>query len=368
MAYGFARVISADSHVMEPPDLWSKPLGKKFGDRAPRVIEEYRGRKGRFLWIGTEDDQAFHLDAVQSQIEESLGRRMWEAGYVPEVRVAYQQEQGIAAEVINSTYMLVMLKVKDREVVRACAEVFNDWIAEFCSYSPKRLLGSAVVPIDDVEWGVRELERVDRKGLTGAMINLDTPEGMPRYRDRMYDPFWATAQDLGIPITLHIGSGRALSALALTTPEELEEAPRRFLNINFEIQGVLANEFIWGGVLDRFPGLKLICSEFEISWIPGFMRVADHEGQKLGWRLGLPKPQMRPSEYLQTRVWHGFLLDPFAVAIIPLIGADRVLWGSDFPHPGDTVNPADAADLLKELPWDEQEKVLGSNAAKLFGV
>lgn len=368
MASMFPRIISADSHVIEPRDLWWKALGKKFGDRTPRVIEEFRGVKGPFFWVGPGGDEVGRLGALDREIKASGGRRMWESGFIPEVRVACQREDGIDSEMINSTYMLSILQCKDREVVRACAEVYNDWLAEFCSYDPKRLLGAPVVPADDIEWAEQELEKVARWGMRTIMINVDVPEGIPPYRNRTYDPFWAAVQDLGIPITLHIAAGRAKSEHGLITPEEAEEAPWSYVNIFSEIQGVLANEFIFGGILDRFPDLRLLYSEYEISWVPWFMYLFDHRESTLIERVGLPKPRMRPSEYMRTRAWGVLGRDLYARVMIPLIGAERVLWGSDYPHPVDTVGVAEIAELLRELPREDQEKIVCGNAIKLFAL
>ena len=93
----------------------------------------------------------------------------------------------------------------------------------------------------------------------------------------------------------------------------------------------MANDFIYGGILDRFPRLKVLCSEFEVSWIPGFMSRLD-QIEDVAPRLNLPKLEMKASEYMKTRVFHGFIDDTAAEFAIPYVGADRVLWGSDFPH------------------------------------
>src|ERR671932_598869 len=123
------RVISADSHMMEPPDLWSERLDNKYRDRAPRVIQGYQGKKG-------------------------------------------------------------------------CFGVYNDWVAEFCSYNPKRLFGIALISLEDIQAGAKELERCAKKGMRGAMIWGSPPRERP-YSGTEYDPFWAAAQDLQIPVSLH---------------------------------------------------------------------------------------------------------------------------------------------------------------------
>jgi predicted TIM-barrel fold metal-dependent hydrolase len=375
----FADLISADSHVMEPYDIWWKALGQKFGDRTPRLLDAYQGRQGTFFYSGNRGAPVTVVrellptsDAAAKAAEE---KGLGEAGFLPEMRVRFQEQAGVRAEVLNPTRMLAILRNPDVEVLQACAQVFNDWEAEFVSYNPKRLIGVSVIPMHDVDWAVKELERTLEKGLGGPMINCQAPEGCPPYRNPLYDRFWAVAEAADAPITLHILTGRVLSPLALAdtkTPEERGENPRGMLELFGEIQGVLANDFIFGGILDRFPNLKLICSEFELSWIPHFMwnldRLQDPYG--FGPRMYLRELTMRASDYMKTRVYHGVIDDAYGPAMIPLIGADRVLWGSDFPHIRSIGLEAQehVHTIFGTLPRADQEKVVGGNTAQVFHI
>jgi uncharacterized protein len=375
----FANVISADSHVMEPYDLWWKAIGQKFGDRTPRVLDEYQGRKGAFFYSGNQGAPAAVIrdliptsDAAAKTAEE---KGLGAAGYLPEVRVRFQEEAGVRAEVLNPTRMLAILRNPDVEVVQACAQVFNDWEAEFISYDPSRLIGVSVIPMHDVEWAVKELQQTLQKGLVGPLINCQAPAGCPPYRDPAYDRFWAVAEGAGAPITLHILTGRVLSPLGSTdtqTPEERGDNPRRMLELFGEVQQVLANDFIFGGILDRFPHLKVVCSEFELSWIPHFMWRIDELQDPYGFgpRMYLRELKMRASDYMKTRVYHGLIDDAYGPQMIPLIGADRVLWGSDFPHIRSIGLEAQehVHKMFGTLPREDQERVVGGNAAKVFNV
>ena len=375
----FANVISADSHVMEPYDIWWKALGHKFGDRTPRLLDSYQGKQGAFFYSGNRGAPVTVVrellptsDAAAKAAED---KGLGAGGYVPEVRIRFQEEAGIRAEVLNPTRMLAILRNPDAEVVQACAAVFNDWETEFVSYNPQRLIGVSVIPMHDVDWAIQELERTGPQGLVGPMINCQAPEGCPPYRDACYDRFWAAAQAADAPVTLHILTGRTLAPLALVdsqTPEERGANPRGMLDLFNEIETVLANDFIFGGILDRFPRLRVVCSEFELSWIPNFMwnidRLQDPYG--FGPRLHLRKLQMRASDYMKTRVYHGLIDDAYGPYMIPLIGADRVLWGSDFPHIRSIGLEAQehVHKLLGALPHAVQEQVVGGNAAQVFNL
>jgi predicted TIM-barrel fold metal-dependent hydrolase len=138
----------------------------------------------------------------------------------------------------------------------------------------------------------------------------------------------------------------------------------------YEVMGVLANEFIFGQILDRFPRLKLVCSEFEISWIPTFMWRLDQMQEDFGHRLDLPKLEMKASDYMRKRIWHGVIDDPFGAEAISHIGAERVMWGSDFPHVRSIGLDAQTrlADMFKGLSDNDAKKITGDTVASVFGI
>ena len=358
----FARVISADSHVMEPPDLWEKALGGRYGDHTPRRLGEHLGKQGSFFFTGHQVLKYGRSDYEAQKIG------FQEAGWIPEVRVRFQKEAGVDAELMNATYMLLIMQGRQRAVVRAAARVFNDWLADFCAYDPKRLIGIAMIPMDDIDWAVAELERVAKRGLRGAIIHLYPPEGCAPYRDRLYDRFWARAQELDMPLTLHIITGRVPDPLHFHTREEQGESPQSQIALMYEVMGVLANEFIFGTILDRFPKLKIQCSEFEISWIPSFIWRLNQMQDDFGARLELPKLAMKAGDYMKRRIWHGFIDDPYPRHAVEHIGARQVLWGSDFPHVRSIgLNAQDrVAQLFSGLPPAEQDGLVAGNVAALY--
>ena len=152
-----------------------------------------------------------------------------DAGHDPAARVTFQKKTGIEAEVLYPTLGLSILHSSNRadyrDVVRAASRVYNDWLAEFIAHDRKRLIGSAMIPMDDVGWAVEELERVAKKGFRTPMIHAAPPEGCPPYRDKIYDPFWARAEEMELPITLHIVTGRIPDPMACHTVREWEEGP-----------------------------------------------------------------------------------------------------------------------------------------------
>lgn len=360
------RIISADSHTIEPQDLWLEALGPKYGDETPRVVESHAGNEGLFFYTGKQ----YARFKEQDQKTADAGTPL--AGRNPEERVSFQKKAGIEAEVLYPTLGLSILHSSNRpdyrHVVRDASRVYNDWLSEFIAHDPKRLLGAAMIPMDDVPWAVTELERIAEKGFKTPMIHAAPPEGCPPYRDRVYDPFWARAEALELPVTLHIVTGRVPDPMACHTREEWEEGPNMFLDTWEEIPHVLATDFIFGTILDRFPRLRVVTAELELSWIPSFMRRIDMIQGVYSNRLSLPKLEMKASDYLRSRVWHGLIDEKASVATIPEIGASQVVWGSDFPHTISVgVETGKALDeLFESVGENERRKLVAENAAELF--
>ena len=362
MTHAFAQVISGDSHVNEPTELWWNAMGEKFGDRTPRLLDEYQGENGRFIFTG--------LRVMKLSDDEDELRNMGVAlnvGYEPQARLDFQREAGVAAEIINPTFGLHQLVGPDREAMRVAMQIYNDWAAEFISHDRQRLIGACMVPVDDVDFAVAELTRARDQGHWGALINMQPPEGRPPYRDPIYDPLWACAQDLGMPLTLHLATGRNKTALQARGKEEMEQVAGLHLHARLEIMAILGNDFIFGRILDRYPGLDIICSEFEISWLPWFCAKMDELQFAMSHRLELPQLKMKASEYVTKRIWHGMISDPYGVNTMKMLGAETILWGSDFPHVRSVgLNAHDyLAELLSGLPEADQDKVVGGNCARL---
>lgn len=370
MDNGAKRFISADSHIFEPANLFWDHLKDKWGEKLPRVITEWKGEKGEFYYNGS-NDEVIELSARKRVRNAKLDPKWQEAGTVPELRMVYQKDEGVDAEILNPTEGLTFLRYDSRDMLRDCCQVYNDWLAEYCSHSPQNLIGTAIIPIEDVAWAVEELQRATAKGLKGAFINVDAPEGFPPYFDHMYDSFWSAAREIDAPISLHIGTGKIRTGLSLITKEERMHMPVGSIMSRAEVMWVLARDFIYGGILERFPGLTILCSEFEISWIPWFMNEMDRNMERT-WNItyGYTPLSMRPSEYMRTRISHGFIDDPYVSQLGPIIGTDRLLWGSDFPHPEgiglkarETIEP-----ILAGLSEEDQTKVTSTNAAALWNL
>lgn len=360
-------LISADSHVFEPGDLWSKALGDRFGDAVPRVIDGFDGHEGQFFFVGREGEAARFDELVDANNEDRRLEELAKAGVDPSFRIKLMENDGVAAEVLNPTWGLWIPRIEDPQLRTACAEVYNDWILEYCSHDLKRLVGIAMIPPVDVDWAIKELNRVVRKGARGIMIGTQPLESSPPYRDRSYDRFWAAAEESRLPVTLHIVTGRARDPFTYHGEEERSEVPRSFIELFGEAAPVLANEFIFGGIFDRFPDLKVFLSEYDASWLPILKYRVDRIQRFPGFNKLKKKPASR---YVSENIFVGIINDPLAGKLRHEIGIDRMMWGSDFPHPPcpypNTTQNVDK--VLADMTPKERQQVAAGNAMKLYGI
>ena len=359
-------IISADSHVLEPEDLWVKTLGQRFGDKLPQVVENFGGLGGRFFYLGRSGEAARLDELVAATDDQERLDKLVRAGGDPVHRLELMRADGVAAEILNPTWALWVPRIPDPAVRQACAAVFNDWIIDYCAADPKRLLGVGIVPIDDVSWAVAEARRIISRGIRGLMVPTQPIEGAPPYRDAVYNPFWAAACEAALPVTLHIVTGRVRDPFTYHGIDERGEVPRSFIELFGEAAPVLANEFIFGGVFDRFPTLKIFLSEYDASWLP----ILKYRVDRIEKFPGLPLLQKSARAYIDENIHVGIINDPLAATLRREIGVDRILWGSDFPHPPcpypHTRNKL--REILGGIPAEEIDAIVSGNVMRLYGI
>jgi predicted TIM-barrel fold metal-dependent hydrolase len=364
-----APVVSADSHVMEPPTLWTERLDKKFQDKAPKVIKNETGTY-QFVAPGIAPfpvAAGFGIGKSGAELKEHLTKGYEAArpsGWDPVERLKDQDVDGVCAEVLYTTLGMPLFALDDAELQQTCFSVFNDWLAEYASHAPKRLYAIALISLEDIAAGVRELERCAKLGFRGAMIWGAPPEDRP-YSKPIYDPFWAAAQDTRLPISLHVITQKKQNEIKF----DGNRGGRPPLDPIFEIQQSLRS-LIYGGALERFPGLKIVSAENDAGWIGHYMHRLDHIHEKF---ISMARPgriKMMPSEYLRRQLWATFQDDPLAPITAKFFGEDNFMWASDFPHTDSTwphsreVIEKDFADVSETV----KRKIVCDNAVKLYNM
>ena len=360
-------IISADSHVFEPSDLWLKALGSRFGDRVPHGVDNFEGYEGKFFYVGRPGEAAKMDELVDANSRDRRLDDLARAGSDPVYRLHLMATDNIAAEVLNPTWGLWIPRIPDSAVRTACAEVYNDWIQEYCSQDLKRLLAIAMVPIVDVDWAIKELARTIKRGARGVMIGTTPIDGAKPYRDRQYDRFWAAAEEAAVPVTLHIVTGKVRDPFTYHGAKEREDVPASFIELFNEAAPALANEFIFGGIFDRFPKLKVFLSEYDASWLP----ILKYRLNRIQTFPAFDHLKKKPaSRYVEENIFAGIINDPLASKLRGEIGVDRLMWGSDFPHPpcpypNTTQN---VEKVLGDMSPEERFSVVAGNVMKLYNI
>jgi predicted TIM-barrel fold metal-dependent hydrolase len=369
------QLISSDSHVSEPPDLWVERIDTKYRDRAPRVMLNPEGQEGAYLVYEGYPPHNLAIGLGAGRTPEELAAFLKTGTYAdarpggwdPAQRLPDMELDGVEAEVLYTTLGFRLFWLKDAGLQRACFRVYNDWLAAYCSYAPKRLKGLALISLYDPKEGAQELERCAKLGLKGAMIWCSPPADQP-YSSEIYDPFWAAAQDLDMPVSLHAITGmeripweygaekRAMRQTV--TPHEIEKS--------FSI-------LILSGVLERFPRLKIVSAENNCGWLPYYLQRMDRGFARFGpsgtvtpWPTKLT---LKPSEYFRRQMYCTFIDDSFGVASRHWIGVDNVMWSSDYPHTASTW--PHSRDIIerdfKDVSEVEKRKIVRENVAQLYG-
>ena len=362
-----APIFSADSHTMEPPDLWVQRLDRGLRDRAPRVTNDYQGKKGSvFVAEGLTPFPvgggfAAGKDPKELATNQTVGyEQARPSGWDPVERIKDQDIDGVEGEVLYTTLGMFLFHLKDLELQWACFRGYNDWVAEFCSHAPQRLIGLGLIAMQEVNEAVRELQRMAKKGLRGVMINAASPGDVP-YSDPHFDPFWAAAQDLGLPLSLHILTGKKNVQLG-------KGRVASTMTIIHEVQNSLI-DFLYNGVLERFPRLKLVSAENDIGWIAHYLYRLDVCYDTL--RYVDPTPiTMRPSEYFKRQVYATFQDDRPGVMTYELAGENNLMWASDFPHRASTW-PRSRQVIEQNfagIPAGAKRKITYENVHRLYGI
>ena len=365
------KLVSSDSHVNEPPDLWVQRLDKKYRDRAPHLINGYEGRPGQF-WV-----VEGHMPAAVSQglgaglkpeeLPEFFGEgggydRARPGGWDPAERLKDMEEDGVEADVIYCSLSFRIFWLQDAALQRACFEVYNNWLAEYCSYAPRILAGQALISLYDIDLAVKDLRRCAKLGLKGAMIWASPPEDR-FYNSPTYDPFWAEAQELNMPITLH-----SVTGMGPESQRPMGDRYVRSIALHHEVQRSIVT-LIFSGVMERFPRLKFVSGENEAGWIPFFLMRLDQIQEE--YRYLYPTSlTMKASEYFQRQMYATIIDDPVAVGARHQIGVDNIMWSSDYPH---TVSSWPNSWQVVERDFqgvseDERRKMLRDNVISLYGM
>ncbi len=369
------RIISSDNHVVEPPDLWTDRIEPKYKGREPHVVRLPDGAdrwftdgiKGAGMFAGAQPGVRF--DKPESLNTLFAFEDVRPGGYIPEEQVKDMEFDGIDVSILYPTVGLQLFcTVPDSELLSATFRAYNNWLADFCSPFPNKLKGIAMVNVDDPLDGVSELERCSKMGLAGAMITIYPHEDNP-YDSPIYEPFWAAAQDLDMPLSLHLTTNRPGPGQQYM---DLDATKVSFLcNTDHWVRMSLA-DMIYSGVFERYPKLMVGSVEQELSWVPHFLDRLDYNYTQrvIGHTTYRFKGHALPSDFHHSNVFLGFQEDALGIQMRNIIGVDSLLWGSDYPHQEGTFPKSREIieEILVDCTEEEKAKIVGGNSARIYGL
>lgn len=373
-----APVIDGHGHIMEPVDLWTNYIDPKYRDRALRFARSPEGIDYMVV-----DNKPSPYSYGVAPFVGGIGipyERLAMAGAIhyedgpkaasdPPMRLQYLDAEGIDISLIYPSCGLIWgAELKDVALSDAYTRAYNNWAFDFCSGSDGRLVPLAFLPVLDIEVAIAEIRRTARQGAKGYVM-FATPLTTFGFWSGQYDRLWAEIEASGLPIVFHpalnerfFGCQWANESVGITDDRYLLYLET--CSVVVDIQGALAQLF-QGGVLDRFPRLKVVMLEIGAGWIWPFLERSDVKYKRVGAASPL---KLLPSEYFSRQMWVG--VEPHESMIPDLVarfGADRFLWGTDFPHwdnPPETLR--DVCGRIEGLNSSEQQDILGNNARRAF--
>jgi predicted TIM-barrel fold metal-dependent hydrolase len=381
------NVIDIDTHIIEPADLWTSRMSKKWGAQVPHTRI---GKTGVERWFMGD----LRLPAAGAVAH--AGWKDFPPGFPPtleqadhstwqaKARLRKMDEYGIHAAVLYPNLLGFQcesfMKAPDPQFGVECVQAYNDFLVDFCSEDPGRLIPVMYLPFWDLDASVREIERSAKKGHRGVIFGGDfSSVNLPHLGDKHWDPIMAAAQSNGLSINFHIGFAEQTTEENRAFQAAVKDDKAVFVKgSTMMFMGNAQNiaDVILTGLCARFPDLKFVSVESGASWLPFLVESMDWQWKNSGCTKEYPN-RLLPSEYFRRQVYGSFWFESSMLARALELFPDNIMFETDFPHPT-SLSPGPASfarhpsivieENLGSLPEDIQRKVLHDNAAKLYGL
>jgi predicted TIM-barrel fold metal-dependent hydrolase len=345
-------IVSADNHWSVGDDIFYKRFPAYLKDRAPRV---WTDGSGAVNWeFGGKPMLPPHFQQVLATFERMPGC------IAIEPRLRDLDKEGIQKEIVFGNAITALIAYPDVEVREWVYRIYNEHLAEMAALAPGRFFGVGMINCWDmskVRESIAEVKALGLKsyllpqfpkGEAGVSLNYSVPE---------MAPLWEAAEEAGLPICFHVGEVFHDGPGGLATTAMVNHSPFR-KNLG---------ELIFGGIFDRHPSLQVVFAEADLNWIPGALQTATMICEGYGSLLQ-PKIKLSPREYWNRNCYATFMLDPAGMSMLEMIGADRVMWTSDYPHIESTYGYSWSAikAVIDAVPPHDARMILGGTATKVF--
>jgi predicted TIM-barrel fold metal-dependent hydrolase len=380
------RIVDADCHILEPPDIWTNWLPEKYQDKAPKLVKDAQGGDAWLTAVGGEPDPIGLVSTPGMAWDDFrwFGVTYEEARtgcYNGAARLEDMDADGVWAEVLYPPQrtMSHFLGDDDDDFVLAGVEAYNNFLFdEFCAPDPKRLIGLAQIPSLGIDTSIDFLRKAKARGAKGVVIS-NWPSGGSSLSPAD-DPFWAAAVDEGIPVAVHINiisrkqraAGRKTAAQRGNQLYDMTSEAARAKAIGgmshvFSMCAGNITSMLFQGVFDRFPTLQMCWIETGVGWLPHLIEsIDDRYWRNRVWGdLPIQEP---PSFYWYRNNAASFITDRSGVELRHLAGVDNIMWSSDYPHHGNDwpYSRKTIDGLMGHIPAAEREKITGGNAARIW--
>jgi predicted TIM-barrel fold metal-dependent hydrolase len=357
------RVIDIDGHVREADDLWQRYLEEPFRARAP-TIEKVPNGQLLFVLEGKRhhrrpDESPFRVKDDGSPVNEHRN-----LATDPRQRLQDMDRDGIERGLLFPSAGLYLSSVEEQAYGVALCRAYNNWLYDYCGADRKRLMGVGATPVQDINAALAETRRcVNELGFKAMFVRPNPVKGR-MLSDVYYDSLYKTLAELGVPLMVHEGSGAYLPTAGA------DRFPGQWFfthTVSHPLEQMLASlALVCQGTLERHPELHVAFLESGAGWLPYWLWRMDEHYEIL--RFQVPWLRLKPSDYFRRQCYTSFEPDETRLGeVISSIGADRVLFASDYPHWDAKLSGSPQAVMERpDLNVETQRKIMGENAARLL--
>lgn len=370
------RVFSADDHVQETPDLWTSRLSRrKWGKRIPHLAKQPDGPE-RWVIDGRVVDKPLLAPMNGRREAPKAWAEVPSSTYEPAARLNAMAQDGVEVQVlypyVSGVSGETLAAIADPDLQVACVQAYNDWLLETWAAASPRFVPQCVLPITSIEAAVKEMQRAVGRGHRGVIMPAlpwHINKKLPHLYLPAWDPLWAEATELGVPVCWHSGGWEEMGLMDIYQKAS-PDATRTLENIRRPQSActVLGN-FIFSGIPERFPDLKVVFSASGIDWVSFLLEVSDYEWDRICRRGALPYVlDMAPSLVFRRNCLVTTWFEKVGLRMRSYLGVDSILWESEFPMETSPWPHSEQAiaRTFEGVPERERDKMLRGNVAKLY--
>jgi predicted TIM-barrel fold metal-dependent hydrolase len=372
------RYIDGDGHVLEPPDMWERYLDPAFRDEMPRTFVGYAGDPYAYVlecWVHGVGMPSYLVgtSAPLPGLKEAYAEYQ-ELGFGPQIYRRVLDRSGIDRMVVYPTVNLFVTGAADLSAPTAAAyqRAYNRWLHDFVRDCDGRVIGIGAIDLRDPAEAAREARRCVRQYGFKGVTTIPDPVAPHPWFHPFYDPLWAELQELDVPLAIHAGSGTPLNAGA----RALGDLALARGVADFALANMMASlALIAGGVLERFPRLRVAHLEVGCGWVPYWldrMQSGIQGANRAPSRyLSVPGLSLEPIDYFRRQCFVACDPDdPHLAQVVATVGDQSIITATDFGHPEGRGYADAIPELLRVpgIPEASRRRIMWDNPARLYGL